>query len=110
MEHWDLRSLEVEPHRPRILHSSRGEARSIAIRLPAGEELQEHQVHERAYLVVVDGTVELSGPGGETATGTAGTLAVFDPHERHRVRAASDALLLLVLAPWPGDGHPGARD
>jgi hypothetical protein len=26
------------------------------------------------------------------------------------VRAVSDARLLLVLAPWPGDGHPGARD
>jgi redox-sensitive bicupin YhaK (pirin superfamily) len=105
MEHWDLRSLEVEPHRPRILHSSRGEARSIAIRLPAGEELQEHQVHERAYLVVISGEVEVEG-----VTGGAGFTAVFDPHERHHVRAASDALLLLVLAPWPGDGHPGARD
>jgi hypothetical protein len=35
---------------------------------------------------------------------------VFDPHERHEVRATRDARLLLVLAPWPGDGHPGARD
>ena len=105
MEHWDLRSLEVEPHRPRILHSSRGEARSIAIRLPAGEELQEHEVHERAYLIVVSGEVDVQG-----VRGGAGFTAVFDPHERHRVRAASDALLLLVLAPWPGDGHPGARD
>jgi hypothetical protein len=35
---------------------------------------------------------------------------VFDPHERREVRATSDARLLLVLAPWPGDGHPGARD
>ena len=26
------------------------------------------------------------------------------------VRARSDARLLLVLAPWPGEGHPGARD
>jgi len=37
-------------------------------------------------------------------------MAVFDPGERHEVRARSDARLLLVLAPWPGDGHPGARD
>jgi hypothetical protein len=42
--------------------------------------------------------------------GGPGFLAVFDPHERHEVRAAADARLLLVLAPWPGDGHPGARD
>jgi quercetin dioxygenase-like cupin family protein len=109
MEHWDLRTLAVEPHQPRILHSSRGEARSIAINLPAGEALQEHEVHERAYLVVVNGEVEVSN-GGDSVTGGAGFAAVFDPHERHEVRATTDARLLLVLAPWPGDGHPGARD
>lgn len=106
MEHWDLRTLAVVPHQPRILHSARGEARSIAIQLPAGEQLQEHEVHERAYLVVVDGEVELDSG----VTGGPGFAAVFDPQERHAVRARSDARLLLVLAPWPGDGHPGARD
>jgi redox-sensitive bicupin YhaK (pirin superfamily) len=105
MEHWDLRTLDVEPHQPKILHSARGEARSILINLPAGEELQEHEVHERAYVVVVDGEVDLHG-----VTAGAGVAAVFDPHERHTVKAHSDARLLLVLAPWPGDGHPGARD
>ena len=109
MEHWDLRTLDVEPHHPRILHSARGEARSIAILLPAGEELQEHEVHERAYLVVIDGEVEVEN-GGTSVTGGPGVVAVFDPHERHTVRAARDSRLLLVLAPWPGDGHPGARD
>ncbi|MGH2949289.1 MAG: cupin domain-containing protein [Solirubrobacteraceae bacterium] len=109
MQHWDLRTLDVEPHQPRILHSARGEARSIAIRLPAGESLQEHQVHERAYLVVVDGEVEVSD-GRDAISGGAGFAAVFAPHERHEVRATTDARLLLVLAPWPGDGHPGARD
>jgi quercetin dioxygenase-like cupin family protein len=109
MQHWDLRSLDVQPHKPKILHSARGEARSIAIHLPAGEELQEHEVHERAYLVVVDGGVEVAD-GGERVEGGPGFAAVFDPRERHTVRATSDARLLLVLAPWPGDGHPGARD
>jgi quercetin dioxygenase-like cupin family protein len=110
MQHWDLRDLELEPHHPQILQSVRGEARSIAILLPAGEELQEHQVHERAYLVVIDGEVEVGDDGGGTLSGTSGFAAVFDPHERHTVRAQTDARLLLVLAPWPGDGHPGARD
>ena len=109
MEHWDLRTLDVEPHQPRILHSRRGEARSIAINLPAGEALQEHQVHERAYVVVVDGEIEVR-EGGDSVSGGAGFAAVFDPHERHEVRATRDARILLVLAPWPGDGHPGARD
>jgi redox-sensitive bicupin YhaK (pirin superfamily) len=106
MEYWDLRTLDVEPHRPRILHSARGHARSIAIHLPAGEELAEHEVHERAYVVVIDGEVDL----GDGAGGGPGLTAVFDPGERHVVRARTDARLLLVLAPWPGDGHPGARD
>jgi redox-sensitive bicupin YhaK (pirin superfamily) len=106
MEHWDLRTLDVEPHKPVILHSARGEARSIAILLPAGEELGEHEVHERAYLVVIDGEVEVE----DGVAAGPGFAAVFDPHERHAVRARTDARLLLVLAPWPGDGHPGARD
>jgi quercetin dioxygenase-like cupin family protein len=105
MENWDLRTVPVEAHYPKILHSARGEARSILIALPAGEELQEHQVHERAYAVVIDGEVELAG-----TTGGAGLAAVFEPGERHAVKAVSDARLLLVLAPWPGNGHPGARD
>ena len=105
MEHWDLRTLEVEPHQPKILHSARGEARSILINLPAGKELEEHQVHERAYVVVIDGEVELGGQPAAPAL-----AAVFDPHERHAVKATTDARLLIVLAPWPGDGHPGARD
>jgi redox-sensitive bicupin YhaK (pirin superfamily) len=108
MELWDLTTLDVEPHQPQILQSARGEGRAIAINLPAGEELQDHEVHERAYLTVVDGEVEITGD--ETVAAGPGTLAVFDPRERHAVRATRDSRLLLILAPWPGDGHPGARD
>jgi quercetin dioxygenase-like cupin family protein len=108
MKHWDLRTLELEPHQPQVLQSAIGEGRAIALRLPAGEQLQDHEVHERAYLVIVDGDVEVRSGGGATTAG-AGGLFVFDPRERHEVRATSDAQLLLVLAPWPGDGHPGAR-
>jgi quercetin dioxygenase-like cupin family protein len=109
MEHWDLRTLDVQPHRPKILHSSRGESRTIVLNLPAGEQLQDHEVHERAHLVVVEGELEVEG-GGSAVTAGPGFMAIWDPHERHEVRATSDARLLLVLAPWPGDGHPGARD
>ena|SRR3712207_785980 len=109
MEHWDLRTLDVQPRQPQILHSVRGDARSIAINLPAGEALQDHEVHERAHLVVVDGSVEIEQEG-TVVNAEGGTLAVFDPHERHEVRATTDARLLLILAPWPGEGHPGARD
>ena len=103
MEHWDLTTLSVEPHHPQILQSARGEGRAIAIHLPAGESLQDHEVHERAYLTVVDGEVEVDA--GETVGAGPGALFVFDPKERHEVRATSDANLLLFLAPWPGEGR-----
>jgi quercetin dioxygenase-like cupin family protein len=109
VEHWDLRSLPVAPHEPVVLDSARGAARTVVLHLPAGEALQDHQVHERAHILVIDGEIEVAGTS-ETISGGPGLLAVFGPGERHEVRARSDARLLLVLAPWPGEGHPGARD
>lgn len=107
MRRWDLNQVDVEPHQPEVLHSE-GEGRTILIRLPAGEALQDHQVHERAWLVVVDGEVQVEADG-ETVKGGPGLLAVFDPNERREVRALSEARLLLLLAPWPGQGHPSLR-
>ena len=104
MESWDVRSLDIEAHRPQVLRSD-DETRAIAIHLPAGEELQEHQVHERTYLVVVDGEVSITQDGGD-ASGGPGLLAHFAPNERRTIRALSDARLVLVLSPWPGEGHP----
>ncbi len=107
MQSWDLKAVEAEPHQPRILASA-DDARTIVLHLPAGEELQEHEVHERARLVVVDGEVDVIALGGETVAASAGHLFEFDPGERRTVAARSDARLLLILTPWPGDGHPGA--
>lgn len=103
MRYWDVRALEVEPHRPEVLEST-GEGRTIAIALRVGQRLQDHEVHERAWVVVVDGEVEVDGDGGSLAGGP-GFVASFDPHERREVRATADARLLMVLAPWPGEGR-----
>jgi quercetin dioxygenase-like cupin family protein len=107
METWDIASLPVEPHQPQVLRSD-DESRVIAINLPAGEQLQEHEVHERAWLVVASGEIEVE-QDGRVESGGAGFLAHFDPRERHEVRATSDARLILLLAPWPGEGHPSRR-
>ncbi|HSS05320.1 MAG TPA: cupin domain-containing protein [Solirubrobacterales bacterium] len=107
MQSWDLKTVEAEPHQPQILASAE-DARTIVLHLPAGEELQEHEVHERARLVVVDGEVEVTSAAGSSTAAGAGHLFEFDPGERHTVSARSDARLLLILTPWPGDGHPGA--
>jgi len=105
MRNWDLSTIDVEPRQPVVLDSE-NEGRAILINLPAGERLQEHQVHERAWVLVVSGRVRIDLPGGESAAGGPGLLAVFDPAERHEVSAEEDARILLVLAPWPGEGHP----
>lgn len=108
MESWDLTTVEVEPHQPRILASG-DDARSILLNLPEGEELQEHEVHERARVIVVDGVVDVTTENGDDfANASAGHLFEFDPGERRTIVARSDARLLIVLSPWPGDGHPGA--
>jgi Cupin domain len=107
MRDWDLRTIEAESHQPQILASSE-DARTIVLLLPSGEELQEHEVHERARVVVIDGEVEVTTPSGEVVSAAAGHLFEFDPGERRTIRSRSDARLLLVLSPWPGDGHPGA--
>ena len=106
MESWDIRSLEIEPHHPQVLRSD-DETRAIAIRLSGGDELQEHQVHERTYLLVVEGEVEIA-QDGSSLIGGSGFLSHFEPNERRTVRALTDSRLVLVLAPWPGVGHPSA--
>jgi len=107
MESWDIRTLDLQPRQPQVLRSD-PEARIVAINLPAGEALDDHQVHERAYVLIVDGDVQI-GPLGSTQQAGPGFLAHFEPNERHEVRAASDTRLLLFLAPWPGEGHPSQR-
>jgi quercetin dioxygenase-like cupin family protein len=106
MESWDIRTLEIEPHYPQVLRSD-DETRAIAISLPGGEELQEHQVHERAYLLVAEGEIEIA-QNGSSVTGGPGFIAHFEPNERRTMRALADTRLVLVLAPWPGVGHPSA--
>jgi quercetin dioxygenase-like cupin family protein len=107
LDTWDVNALDVQPHQPQVLRSD-AEARVIAIHLPSGEQLQDHQVHERAYLVVAEGDIELSADG-ESQTGGPGFLAHFEKNQRHEVTAKSDARLILVLAPWPGQGHSSER-
>jgi quercetin dioxygenase-like cupin family protein len=104
---WDTRSLDVQPHSPEVLHSD-DEGRTILINLPAGERLGQHRVHERSWVIVVDGEIELES-GGTSQKGGVGFLAHIDPNEGNEIRAVSEARLIMVLAPWPGDGHPSQR-
>ena len=108
MNSWDIRSLDLRPHSPEIL-STTDDARAIVLEIPVGESMQDHQVHERAWVTVIDGEVEITTTGGEKVVGGCGLMVEFAPGERHAVLARSTARLLLLLTPWPGRGHPGTR-
>jgi quercetin dioxygenase-like cupin family protein len=105
VQSWKLFEIEtpggtVSP----VVLESRDEARAVVIGLQPGQELGEHQVKEHAWVVVVDGSVQIEA-GGETIEADAGTLLRFEPDERHSVASAEGARILLLLAPWPGPGH-----
>lgn len=104
MERWHLPSIEASGKRePRVLFSGEA-ARAVVVDLEAGETMGEHSVRETAILQVVSGTLEVTA-GGRTVTCEAGTLVVFEPGERHAVRAVHESRFLLLLAPWPAEGH-----
>jgi len=102
-----VNELHLRPRLPEVL-SSTDEGRVVVAELAAGEELGEHSVHERAWVVVLRGEVEACGRGGKIARGGPGLLLEFAPQERHTLKALSNARILLLLSPWPGQGHPGA--
>lgn len=107
MNSWTILDLELRPHSPEIL-ASNDEVRAIALMIPAGERFDDHQVHERAWVIVLDGEVEITASTGDSVIGRRGVLVEFAPNERHALRARSDTRILLMLTPWPGIDHPGA--
>jgi quercetin dioxygenase-like cupin family protein len=105
VQSWNLLELETPggTRSPIVLHST-DEARAVLIGINPRQELGDHQVHENAYVVVVDGRVQIAA-GGERLEAGPGTLVRFEEKERHRVSSAEGARVLLILAPWPGAGH-----
>jgi quercetin dioxygenase-like cupin family protein len=106
VRHWSLSEVET-PHgvrSPVVLHSKEGAERAVLIELHAGQELGDHGVKESALLLVVEGKVRVEATG-ESLDAGAGTLFHFEPDERHSVTSEAGARLLLLLAPWTGEGH-----
>jgi quercetin dioxygenase-like cupin family protein len=104
MQRWHLPSIEANGKRePRVLFS-RPECRAVVIDLNTGDELGAHRVYESALLQVVSGRVRLE-VGDEGVECDAGSLVTFAARETRSLRALEPSRILLVLAPWPGDGH-----
>lgn len=106
MRHWTLPEIETPngSRSPVVLHSREGAERVVLIELAAGDELGDHGVKESALLLVLDGAVRVEA-GDESVDGRRGALFHFEPDERHSVASDGGARLLLLLAPWPGEGH-----
>jgi quercetin dioxygenase-like cupin family protein len=105
MQHWDLQEIETPrgSRSPVVLRSDEA-ARAVLIALDPGQQLGEHQVKERALVSVVDGEVRVETEG-ERVDGKPGCFFFFDADERRSISTDSGARILMVLAPWPGEGH-----
>lgn len=110
MKSWRLGDIPTPAgsRSPAVLHSG-DEGRAVLIGLEPGQVLGDHQVKESAFVVVLEGAVQISS-GGEDLEADAGTLVQFEPDERRSVTAPDGARILLLLAPWPGAGHYRAEE
>ena len=77
----------------------------MLIVLEPGQALGDHQVKENALA-----SPSSTGRSGSRRAASAsrpapGMLFRFEPDERHSVSSADGARILLLLAPWPGEGH-----
>jgi quercetin dioxygenase-like cupin family protein len=105
MESWRLPAISTpEGTRSPVVLKSEDEARAVLIGIDPGQELGDHQVKEHAWLLVVDGVAQIKS-GADEIDAPTGTLAHFEPDERHSIASDKGAKILLLLAPWPGDGH-----
>jgi quercetin dioxygenase-like cupin family protein len=106
MQHWHLPDIDAPRGKrdPVVVYEDDG-ARAVLVVLQPLEELGDHQVRESAWVVVVEGVVSVVAGGGEPVEGGPGTLFRFEPGERHTLAARTGARILILLAPWPGEGH-----
>jgi quercetin dioxygenase-like cupin family protein len=102
VETWNLPEIETpKGSRSPVVLKSEDEARAVLIGLEPGQELGDHQVKEHAWVLVVDGRTRIRAGAEEIDAGT-GTLG-------HSVSSDEGAKVLLLLAPWPGEGHYRGR-
>ena len=100
MNSWELGTIDLKPRLPEILSSSDA-ARAIVLDLAAGESLSEHEVHERSWLVVLGGEIEVAAAAGECASGGSPASdklrAILDDRAARAANYASLALVLAIL-------------
>ena len=108
MRSWDISTLDVPIHNPAVLDSE-DEGRAIVIQLPAGGRLQEHQVHERAWLLVVSGAIEIDGAGRRRRQRRAGNAGGVRPQRAPRGPGDRGRTPAAAALPLARPGHPSQR-
>jgi quercetin dioxygenase-like cupin family protein len=105
MQSWNLRQIDTPggSRSPVVLRSDEA-ARAVLIALEPGQALGDHQVKEGALVSVVDGSVRVEA-GGESVDADAGWFFSFEADERRSISTETGARILLILTPWPGEGH-----
>jgi quercetin dioxygenase-like cupin family protein len=105
VQRWDLTTIEApQGTRDPVVVAEDDGARAVLIVLRPGQALGEHQVRENAWVVIVDGSVRVTTSAESFDVGT-GALLRFNPAERHALSSEAGARILLILTPWPGEGH-----
>ena len=101
---WDLTQIEAVGTRDPVVLDSHEAGRAVLVAIAPGQELGDHQVKERAWVVVVEGRVRVS-TGGEAHDCAPGTLLQFDRDERRAIASEGGARVLMLFAPWPAADH-----
>jgi quercetin dioxygenase-like cupin family protein len=103
---WVLHEIETPQgtRSPVVLDSRDGAERAVLLELRPGEALGDHSVKESTLLLVLEGSIRVEA-GDDLFDDGAQELFHFEPDERHSVTSDDGARILLLLAPWPGEGH-----
>jgi quercetin dioxygenase-like cupin family protein len=105
VQSWNLIEIEApQGTRDPVVLETADDARAVLLVISPGQELSEHEVKERAWVTVVEGRARIEA-GGESVEAGPGMLFTFAPGERHSIGSEGGARILLMLAPWPGEGH-----
>lgn len=110
MRSWNLREIPTPDgsRSPIVLHSE-DEGRLVLIGLEPGQGLGDHQVKEHAFFLVVEGRARIEA-GSDSIDAETGTLVLLEPDERRSISSPEGARLLVLFAPWPGEGHYRAEE
>ena len=104
MRSWNLREVETPggSRSPVVLEPEESAARAVLIGLEPGQRLGDHEVKEHAFVLVLDGSVEVEA-GGESSEASSGTLIRFEPEERRMLNDLLDPMSEAVEC-WLEDG------